>query len=185
MEQLLISNAVDQTLDKTALPDVNGRKVFLDPQFLDSVDKGYIVGSLRQRLLAAGASLVDAKEGSDITVEVVSGGVGTDNVQTYLGVPGLAVPGLPIEIPEVRMYERSSQFGTAKLGVVAYATESGAMVFDGGRALARADDSRWSVMGIGPFQEGSVRDEVRSAEGTYSSMPRVSSLPGMSNEKSR
>ena len=185
MEQLLISNAVDQTLDKTALPEVNGRKVFLDPQFLDSVDKGYIVGSLRQRLLAAGASLVDAKEGSDITVEVVSGGVGTDNVQTYLGVPGLAVPGLPVEIPEVRMYERSSQFGTAKLGVVAYATDTGAMVFDGGRALARADDSRWSVMGIGPFQEGSVRDEVNSATGQYSAIPRVANLPGFSKDTSR
>lgn len=185
IEQLLISNAVDQTLDKTALPDVKGRKVFLDPQFLDSVDKGYIVGSLRQRLLSAGASLVDAKEGSDITVEVVSGGVGTDNVQTYLGVPGLAIPGLPVEIPEVRMYERSSQFGTAKLGVVAYATDTGTMVFDGGRSLARADDSRWSVMGIGPFQDGSVRDEVRAGTGVVSPLSRVADLSGFSNDSSR
>lgn len=186
MEQLLISNAVDQTLDKTALPQVQGKKVYLDAQYLDSVDKGYIVGSLRQRLLSSGASLVDAKEGSDITVEVVSGGVGTDNVETYLGVPGLAIPGLPIEVPEVRMYEKSSQFGTAKLGVVAYATESGEMVFDGGRSLARADESRWSVMGIGPFREGSVRDEVRNATGSeYSSAPRMVNSPDFDGLKMR
>ncbi len=186
MEQLLISNAVDQTLDKTALPQVKGRKVFLDSQFLDSVDKGYIVGSLRQRLLVSGASLVDAKEGSDITVEIVSGGVGTDSVETYLGVPGLAIPGLPIELPEVRMYEKSSQFGTAKLGVVAYSTETGEMVFDGGRSLARADASRWSVMGIGPFQEGSVRDEVRMATGdSFSIAPRMVKLPEFNDTKVR
>ncbi len=163
IEQLLISNAVDQTLDKTPLPPVKGRKVFVDAQFLDSVDKGYIVGSLRHRLLASGASLVDAKEGSDITLEVVSGGVGTDNVESYLGIPGLAIPGMPIELPEVRLYEKASQFGTAKLGIVAYASETGDMVYDGGRSLARADESRWSVMGIGPFQEGSVRDEVMAS----------------------
>lgn len=173
IEQLLISNAVDQTLDKTSLPDVAGRKVFLDPQYLDSVDKGYIVGSLRQRLLAAGASLVDAKDGSDITIEVVSGGVGTDNVESYLGVPGLAVPGVPVEIPVVRLYEKSSQFGTAKLGLVAYASASGEMVHNGGSSIARADDSKWSVLGIGPFQQGTVRDEVNLATGSSDFTARV------------
>lgn len=185
MEQLLISNAIDQTLDKTALPPVNGRKVFVDSQFLDSVDKGYIIGSLRQRLLASGASLVDAKEGSDLTVEIVSGGVGTDNVESYLGMPGLAIPGMPIELPEVRVYEKSSQFGTAKLGLVAYATETGNMVYDGGRSLARADDSRWSVMGLGPFQEGSVRDEVNMATGDTDTIARVANSIDFRNSTKR
>ena len=167
MEQLLISNAVDQTLNKVALPEVSGRKVFVDDKYLESVDKGYILGSLRQRLLTNGAHVVDAKEGSDITMEIFSGGVGTDNVESYLGVPGLTVPGMPVEIPEVRLYEKKSQFGTAKLGMVAYATTSGDMLMNSGRSLARADDSRWSVMGIGPFQEGTVREEVnRSTGGT-------------------
>lgn len=160
MEQLLISNAVDQTLNKVALPQVAGHKVFVDDKYLEAVDKGYILGSLRQRLLANGAHVVDAKEGSDITMEIFSGGVGTDNVESYMGVPGLTVPGLPVEIPEVRLYEKKSQFGTAKLGMIAYATDSGDMLMDSGRTLARADDSRWSICGVGPFQEGSVREEV-------------------------
>jgi len=162
IEQLLISNAVDQTITKTALPDVLGKKVFVEEKYLDSVDKGYIVGSLRQKLLTSGASLVDAKEGSDVTVELYSGGVGTDNVESFLGVPGLTVPGLPVELPEIRVYEKKSQFGT-----VAYDTPSGKMMFNGGTSLARADNSAWSVAGIGPFQEGTVRTEVnRSTAGT-------------------
>ncbi len=82
MEQLLISNAVDQTLNKIALPPVTGRKVFVEDKYLEAVDKGYIVGSLRQRLMSSGAQIVDAKDGSDMTIEVFSGGVGTDNVES-------------------------------------------------------------------------------------------------------
>lgn len=168
MEQLLISNAIDQTMNKTALPDVAGKKVYLEEKYLDSVDKGYIVGSMRRKLLNAGAMLVDEKEGSQVTVELFSGGVGTDNVESYVGMPGLTVPGLPVELPEVRLYEKKSQFGTAKIGVVAYDTPSGQMVYDGGGALARANDSNWTVMGIGPFQEGSVRNELNRETGGLS-----------------
>ena len=168
LEQLLISNAVDQTLGKISIPPVQGRKVFLDPQYLDSVDKGYVVGSVRQKLLNHGAMLVDAKEGSDVTIELRSGGIGTDNVSSFVGMPSLSLPGpIPFELPEVRLYEKNSQYGTAKIGLVAFETGSGAMIFDSGRSLARADDSRWSVLGIGPFQSGSVREEVNHAtEGT-------------------
>ena len=174
MEQLLISNAVDSVLDKTPLPDVNGRKVFINDAYLDCVDKGYVIGSIRQRLLASGALLVGKAEGSDLTIEIRSGGIGTDNVESFVGMPGLAVPGaLPIEIPEVRLWEASSQYGTAKLGIVAYGTESGQMLFDSGRELARADDSRWSILGVGPFQSGTVRTEVNQATGDTDLSARV------------
>ena len=148
MEQLLISNAIDQTMNKTALPDVAGKTVYLEEKYLDSVDKGYIVGTMRRKLLNAG--------------------VGTDNVEQYVGMPGLTGPGLPVELPEVRLYEKKSQFGTAKIGVVAYDTPTGQMVYDGGGSLARANDSNWTVLGIGPFQEGSVRNELNHATGGVS-----------------
>ena len=173
MEQLLISNAVDQTMRKTALPDVAGKTVYLEEKYLDSVDKGYIIGSMRRKLLNAGALLVDEKAGSQITMELCSGGVGTDNVESFIGSPGLTVPGLPVELPEIRLYEKKSQFGTAKLGVVAYDTPSGQMVYDGSGTLARADDSNWSLFGIGPFQEGSVRNEVNRNTGDTDFTARV------------
>ena len=175
LEQLLISNAVDQTLDKTGLPPVEGRKVFIEEKYLDSVDKGYIVGKLRQKLLVMGALLVDKKEDSEITVELCSGGVGTDNVSSYIGSPGLTVPGLPVELPEVRFYEKNSQFGTAKIGVVAYATDNGRLIYNGGTPLARANDSKWSLLGIGPFEDGTVRSEVISQTGDIDFTARMAS----------
>jgi len=174
MEQLLISNAVDQTLDKVPFAPVAERKVFVDDKYLDCVDKGYVMGSIRQRLLASGATLVDKKEDSEITLEIRSGGVGTDNVESFVGIPGMALPGpVPFEMPEVRFWEKSSQYGTAKLGLIAYQTSSGQLMYDSGRSLARADDSRWAMFGIGPFQSGSVRNEVMSNTGTTDFTARV------------
>ncbi len=183
IEQLLISNAVDQTLEKTELPPLDGRKVFVEEKYLDAVDKGYVVGKMRQRLLNQGAMLVDKKEESEITIELCSGGVGTDNSASYLGIPGLTVPGLPVEIPEVRMYEKASQFATAKIGVVAYATGNGQLIHDAGTPLARADDSRWSLLGIGPFRHGTVRNEVLSQTGDSDLTARVAESFDFQKEK--
>lgn len=185
IEQLLISNAVDQTLDKLSLPPVEGRKVFIDGQYLDSVDKGYVIGSVRQRVLASGAFLVDKKEDSEITLEVCSGGVGTDSVDSYVGMPGIALPGpMPVSLPEVRLYQKKSQFGTAKISVVAYASADGRLLHDGGNALARSDDNSWSVFGVGPFQDGSVRDEVRTAQSSSFSRPIRTARGGQGTDKS-
>ncbi|HMO14177.1 MAG TPA: hypothetical protein PKD64_07565 [Pirellulaceae bacterium] len=174
IEQLLISNAIDQTLDRTPLPPVEGRKVFIDSQYLDAVDKGYLVGTIRHRLLQQGAQLVDAKDGSEITLEVRSGGVGTDNTSSFIGMPAIAMPGpMPLSLPEVRLFDRQSQFGTAKIGIVAYETETGSIFFDSGRSLARASDNKWSVLGLGPFQTGEVRDEVNAATNRSSFTTRL------------
>lgn len=163
LEQLLVSNAVDRTLDQTPLPPLSGRKVYVEEKYLDAVDKNYVVGSLRQRVLQQGGHLTDNKEDSEITIEICAGAVGTDSTESYLGVPGLTVPGLPVELPEVRVFERSSQYGTAKLNLVAYATATGELLHDAGQSLARSDENRWAVMGLGPIQTGSVPAQLKAA----------------------
>lgn len=166
LEQILISNAVDQALDRIEMPQVTERKVFLDTQYLESaVDKGYLIGSLRRRLLNGGAILTEKKEDSELTIEVCSGCIGTDTTSSFFGLPGMAVPGpMPIQVPEVRLYERGAQYGTAKISLITYATETGQLLHDSGLTLARSDDSRWSVFGAGPFYSGSVRKELHQAD---------------------
>lgn len=162
VEQLLISTAVDQTLDHLPLPPVEGRKVFLDTQYLEAIDKGYLIGTLRQRLLLAGAKLQSTKEDSEITIEICSGGLGTDNSSSYVGMPSITMPmPLPISTPEIRLYERTNHYGTAKISMTAYYTETGELIYDSGRALARSDDSRWAIMGMGPFTQGSMHQELK------------------------
>ena len=69
----MISGADDRALDKYDLRPIAGAKVFVDPQYLDCVDKNYILVALHQRLLANHCTLVAKQDESDVVMEVGSG----------------------------------------------------------------------------------------------------------------
>ena len=46
-EQLLVSNAVDQALAKVDFAPFRGLQVLVEEKYLDCVDKGYVIGSIR------------------------------------------------------------------------------------------------------------------------------------------
>ncbi|MCA9047171.1 MAG: hypothetical protein KDA89_00485 [Planctomycetaceae bacterium] len=161
-EQLLLSNSVDQALDKVDFTPLHSHRVFIDEKYLESVDKPYIVGSVRHRALRAGAVLADKVEDADIVMEVRSGGVGTDTSESYLGTPEIALPGM-LTVPEIRLVERKTQFGYSKIGLVTYDAKSKQSLGDGGVSMAQSDDSNWFMFGVGPFQNGSLRKDVSRA----------------------
>lgn len=175
VEQLLISNAIDQSLDKVNFTPFGGHMVYVEEKYVDSVDKAYLVGSLRHRLLASGARLTDKAEDAEITVELRSGGIGTDTAESFLGTPEIALPGM-LTIPEVRLLTKTIQSGTAKIGLVAIDNKSRQVLGQGGMALSQSDDNNWFVMGIGPFQEGTIKSEVKSST-TGPAALRRNSLP--------
>ncbi len=165
VEQLLISNAIDQSLDKVNFTPFGGHAVYVEEKYVDSVDKAYLIGSVRHRLLAAGARLTDKPEDAAITMELRSGGIGTDTAESFLGTPEIALPGM-LTIPEVRLLTKTQQSGTAKVAMVAYDTTTKQVLGQGGVALSQSDDNNWFVAGVGPFQQGSIKSEVaRSTTG--------------------
>jgi len=169
LEQLLISSAVDQSLDKVDFTPVSGAKVFLKADYLDSVDKNYVLLSMRSRLLKNGCTLVDKAEESDVVFEVASGGVGTDRTDLEVGSP--AVPlGLMGTIPKVTLYERKRAMGTAKLCIIATDTKTKQPVINSGFSLARSDHQHWSMMGTGPIISGSVARQLEENTGTSESL---------------
>ena len=170
-EQLLISNAIDQSLAKVNFSSLAGANVFLEEKYMDSVDKPYIVGTLRHHVLRAGGSLVGKAEDADVIMEARSGGVGTDMSEKYVGIPEIALPGM-LAIPEIRLAENKSQQGYAKIGLVVLDAKSNVMLGQGGVTTARSDDSNWFVMGIGPFQDGTIRTEIDSAIQAPPGMPQ-------------
>ncbi|MBX3435967.1 MAG: hypothetical protein KF861_00530 [Planctomycetaceae bacterium] len=175
MEQLLISNAIDQSLDKVNFQPFGGYAVFLEEKYADSVDKAYLVGSVRHRMLASGARLVDKADDAEVIVELRSGGVGTDASQSFIGIPEVTVPGM-LTLPEVRFVERTAQSGTAKVGLVAYDAKTKQVLGHGGTSLSKSSDHNWFVAGMGPFQEGSVKREV-SRSTTGANKDRNSTIP--------
>ena len=56
--------------------------------------------------------------------------------------------------------------GIAKIGIVAYDAKTREMLGDGGMTMAQSDDSNWYVMGMGPYQNGTVRHEISNGLNT-------------------
>lgn len=165
VEQLLISNAVDQSLDKVDFRPFGGHTVHLNETYMESVDKPYVVGSVRHRLLTAGARLVDKPDEAEIIVEVRSGGVGTNTSETFIGTPEVVLPGM-LTLPEMKLAERTRQTGLAKLGLVAYDAKTKQVLGTGGTSLSESTDNNWYVGGVGPFRGGSIKQELsRSTSG--------------------
>lgn len=158
-EQLLLSTAVDQSLDKVDFTPLASQKVFVDDKYLECTDKNYVVGSVRHRVMRTGAVLAASAEDADVIMELRSGGVGTDTTDAYLGIPEVTLPGM-LTLPEIRMAERKTQAAYSKIGMVLYDAKTRRVLGDGGVAMARSDDNNWSFLGVGPYQSGSLKGEV-------------------------
>lgn len=159
-EQLLISNAVDRSLAKIDFAPFQGSKIYVEEKYLDCVDKGYIIGSVRHRAMVNGASLVAKAEEADIVLEIRSGVVGTDTADSFVGTPEIVLPGM-LTLPEVRLISRNNQSAMAKIGLVAYDAKSHQLLGDGGVSSSLSRDNNWYVLGVGPYQNGEVRSEVQ------------------------
>ena len=166
IEQLLVSSAVDNALDKIDLTPVRGAKVYLEEKYLDCVDKNYVLVSLQQRVLMNGSTLVAKAEEADVIMHVSSGGVGTDRQEKFVGVSEIPLPPpSPISIPQTSLFSRQRANGTAKLRIVAFDAKTRMPVLQGDAALARSDFKSWKVLGAGPVESGSVPAQIAQATG--------------------
>jgi len=171
VEQLLVSSAIDRSLDRVDMRLIAGAKVYVEQKYLDCVDKNYVVVALHQRLLRNNCTLVEKPEESDVTIEVGSGGVGTDRQELFVGIPAMTVPmPLPVSIPQVPFFNRVRSNGTAKIAIVAYDTKTKLPVINSGANLARSDHKSWNVLGTGHVVTGSVPDEIVRATGESESI---------------
>jgi hypothetical protein len=174
VEQLLVSSAIDRSLDKVDLRPIAGAKVYLEQKYLDCVDKNYLIVAMHQRLLRNNCTIVEKAEDAQVICEVGSGGIGTDRQDLFVGVPKMSVPApLPVSIPEVTFFNRTRANGTAKILVVAYDASTKQPVLNSGTQLARSDHKTWSVLGSGHIVSGSVPKELEKATGEMESVTVV------------
>lgn len=178
-QQLVISDAVDRSIASLDFRPLTGRKVYLDTSYLrhvkgDSfVNAEYVTSALRQQIVGAGCLIQDAAPDADIIIEARIGTLGTDDHRVTFGVPennALAsaaslIPGAPNvgSIPEIAFARREAREAAAKVAAFAYDRETRAAVWQSGvnPAMATARDT-W-VMGVGPFQGGTIRRQTKLA----------------------
>ncbi|HEY8505671.1 MAG TPA: DUF6655 family protein, partial [Gemmataceae bacterium] len=160
-EMLLVSNAIDQAVNRLDFSALRDQPVFLDVQYLDNtVDKGYLISSVRQHLAAHGCLLREKREEAEYVVELRSGGVGTDRYELLIGVPQMnlstIVPGQPSYIPEIPFAKKTDQHGIAKIAAFVYHRESGRALGQSGTLEGTSTAKDTWVLGTGPFRRGSI-----------------------------
>ena len=98
------------------------------------------------------------------------GGVDTDMADAYLGIPEIVLPGM-LTLPQVKLLTRTNQSAVAKIGLVAYDAKTNELLGSGGVSSALSDDNNWFVMGMGPYQNGSLKKELNQSLPRYQGQP--------------
>ncbi|MCE9548635.1 MAG: hypothetical protein K8T25_24425 [Planctomycetia bacterium] len=173
-EQLLISDAVDRAVSKIDFHPLAGQIVYLDREPLkDTVDENYTVSVLRQHMLASGCILKDKKDDATYVVEVRAGAVGTSRHSLLVGIPSTdlpvvsPVPGAPTRIPEIPIAKKTDQQGVAKISLFAYHRATGIPLWQSGNSRVSSTAKDTWVLGIGPFQQGTIHSSTGFAGGEF------------------
>ncbi|QDT04518.1 hypothetical protein K227x_29100 [Rubripirellula lacrimiformis] len=178
-QQLVMSDAVDRSISSLDFRPLTGRKVYLDTSYLRQV-KGegfvnaeYVTSAMRQQIVGAGCLIQDASTDAEIIIEARIGTLGLDDHAVTFGIPennvlstaaGL-VPGAPqvASLPEIALGRREAREAAVKVAAFAYDRETRAAVWQSGVRPANATARDTWVMGIGPFQGGSIRRQTKLA----------------------
>lgn len=162
-EQLLLSTAIERAVNDMDFSILAGKDVYFDPQYLKGVsDEGYIISSIRQRLLAEGALLKANRDEAVYVVEARAGTVGTNRQDVLVGVPQVTLPtgafvaGAPSAIPEIPLAKKTQQRSIVKLAAFAYNQQTGQAIWQSGTHPITADSRDTWILGTGPFQRGSI-----------------------------
>ena len=184
-EQLLLSDAVDRSIDRLDLSALDGESVFLDSTYIEPdksprsggvdnyVNSNYIVSALRQKLITSGCLLKPSATEADYVVEARVGALGTDALEVTYGIPAsnalsaaasllTAVPAAPT-IPEISVGKRNAAMSTSKVVLFAYHRQTGQPVWQSGAAVARSDAKDSWLFGAGPLQRGSIYNGTQFA----------------------
>ena len=179
--QLLTADSIDRAVAEIDLSPFAGRSVYLDTELLehkklDGVGVGgqnYLIGSLRQHLMAAGANLEARAGDADYIVEARAGAVGSDEHEVVYGMPANSLlnaasqvvpeaPPLP-SIPEISLAKRAEEHAATKIRLFAYHRRRREIVWQSGVSEAESRATHTWVLGAGPFEKGDIYDGPRFA----------------------
>jgi len=180
-EQLVLSSAVDRSVSMIDFRPLEGLDVYLDTTYIQNlksptfVNADYVTSALRQQVMAGGCMLQESREQADVIIEARIGTLGADEHRVTYGLPensgiGMAanlVTRTPsVAIPEIAVARRDAREGAAKVAAFAYDRETRVPLWQSGISQSIATSRNTWVMGVGPFQGGSIREGRRLVQGT-------------------
>lgn len=204
-EQLILSDAVDRSVRNIDFSPLAGRDCYLDTSYIKTtksptfVNAEYLTSSLRNQALAAGCRLVAKETDAELIIEPRVGTLGADIHDVTYGIPSnnvlsqaasvaaattaMAPAAAPIAaIPEISIARREDQTAAAKIAVFALDAKTKLPVWQSGVSVANSSARDWWILGIGPFQNGTIYDKTQFA-GSKFRLPLIGSVPADKNRQ--
>ncbi len=176
-QQLLLSEAVDNSVAAIDFRPLSGQKVYFDTTYLKAVktptiiSADYVISALRQQITSAGCLIQSAEGEADIIIEARLGALGADGFQITYGMPpnslvssaASLIPGAPQvpTMPELSLARRETSEGAAKVAAFAYDRVTRQPLWQSGTARSTTTARDVWILGIGPLQTGSIRNRTR------------------------
>lgn len=148
-EQMLISAAAERAAKRLTIGLPPGTRVYINGDTFDGYDQKYALGAIRARVLESGANLVLARHEADVVVEARAGALSIDQEEMLLGLPSFDLPiplSGPLKTPELSLFKRSTERGTAKFALTAYDSHSGALRAESGPVFGFSHRKRWVIL---------------------------------------
>ncbi len=174
-EQMVLSSAVDNSIAAIDFRPLTGHRVYFDDKYIKNakpssfVNADYVISSMRQQIMAAGCLLQDSPDAAEIIIEGRIGTLGADDHRVTYGIPENNVLGVAANLvapasgsipalPEIAVARRDAREAAAKVAAFAYHRETRQPLWQSGISKSIATSRSTWVLGVGPFQGGSIRD---------------------------
>ncbi len=165
----LVNVASSRAVDQLRVDSLRDQRVFVDTSYLygqgiqinTAQDQAFLVGEVRAKLLRSGARLMNTREEANVVVEVRNAILGVDRFEYLLGIPAIRAPGadvesVPLLLPELAILKNLRQRGYSSVALVAFYTETGAILDESGPVVGETSREDYWFLGIGPQTSGDI-----------------------------
>ncbi len=168
-EMVMLSHAADQAIAQLDLDPVQGKKVFLDASYFESVDGKYVIGALREAIAIHGGILVDELDASQWVMELRNRGLGMDTRSALFGLPAMEIP-VPfagrVASPELALYKANLADSIASFAVVVYDRQEGLMLATATEGEGMSKLNQYQLLGFIKWRS----TDVGALRSTYSTL---------------
>ena len=168
-EMVMLSHAADQAIAQLDLDPLQGKKVFLDASYFESVDGKYVIGALREAIAIHGGILVDELDASQWVMELRNRGLGMDTRSALFGLPAMEIP-VPfagrVASPELALYKANLADSIASFAVVVYDRQEGLMLATATEGEGMSKFNQYQLLGFIKWRS----TDVGALRSTYSTL---------------
>ena len=168
-EMVMLSHAADQAIAQLDLDPLQGKKVFLDASYFESVDGKYVIGALREAIAIHGGILVDQLDASQWVMELRNRGLGMDTRSALFGLPAMEIP-VPfagrVASPELALYKANLADSIASFAVVVYDRQEGLILATATEGEGMSKFNQYQLLGFIKWRS----TDVGALRSTYSTL---------------